>query len=145
LSRTTVRSSDGAIRRQHDSHQILNSGFEISAFAAFIELLSVSVAPAATAAIPATAAEVSLHHGFRFVHGESAAVKLRPIQLRDRLVRVFFGHCYKTKTFRAACIAIGNDAHSFHSAAVRKGVSYIVLSGLERKVSNKQFFGHFIT
>ncbi len=103
--------------------------------------MSVSVASAAT--IPATAVEVSSHHRFRFVDGQGAAVKLRPIQLRDRFGSIFFGHRYKPKAFRAACIAIGNDAHSFHGATVRKGVSNIVLGRLERKVSNKQFFGQF--
>ena len=158
MSRTTVRSSKGAIRRQHDSHQTFKSGFELSTFAFFMErllLLSisnhcpdqvcsilVSVASAA-AAIPATATEVSLHHRFRFVNGQGAAVKLRPIQLRDRFVRIFFGHRYKTKAFRSACIAIRNDAHSFHDSTVRKGVSNIVLSRLERKVSNKQSFWQF--
>ena len=154
MSRTTVRSSKGAIRRQHDSHQTFKSGFELSTFAFFIErllLLSISnhcpdqvcsilVSVASAAAIPATATEVSLHHRFRFVNGQGAAVKLRPIQLRDRFGRIFFGHRYKTKTFRAACLAISNDAHRFHDATVRKGVSNIVLGRLERKVSNKQFF-----
>jgi hypothetical protein len=101
-------------------------------------LVSVSVAPAA--ATPAATAEVSLDHRFRFVNREGAAVKLRPIQLRDRFVRIFFRHRYKTKAFRAACVAVANDAHSFHCAAVRKSVANIILSGLERKVSNKQFF-----
>src|SRR5437867_392656 len=98
------------------------------------------VSVASAAAIPATAAEVSLHHRFGFVNGQRAAVKLRPIQLRDRFVRIFFGHRDKTKAFRAACLAISNDAHSFHTATVRKGFSNIVLGGLERKVSNKQSF-----
>jgi hypothetical protein len=40
LCRTTLRSSKGAIRRQHDSHQTLKSGFEISTLAAFIKKLS---------------------------------------------------------------------------------------------------------
>ena len=141
------------MRRQHDSHQTLKSGFEISTFAAFMETpspidieslpgsdlsKSVSVASAA-AAIPATAPEVSLDHRFRFVNGQGAAVKLRSIQLSDRFVRIFYGHRYKTKAFRAACIAVSNDGHSFDGATLRKGVSNIVLGRLEGKVSNKQF------
>jgi len=80
------------MRRQHNSHQSLKSAFEISTFAFFIEkplLVSISnrcpdqvcsilVSVAAAATIPTTA-EVSLHHGFRFVDSQGAAVKLRPI------------------------------------------------------------------
>ena len=81
------------MRRQHNSHQSLKSAFEISTFAFFIEkplLVSISnrspdqvcsilVSVAAAAATIPTTAEVSLHHGFRFVDSQGAAVKLRPI------------------------------------------------------------------
>jgi hypothetical protein len=102
--------------------------------------ISVPVPTAAAAAIPTATAEISLHHGFRFVDSQSAAVKLRPIQLPDRLVRVFFGHRDKAKAFRAACITIGDNAHSLYGAKGSEGVSNIVFGGLEGKVSNKQFF-----
>jgi hypothetical protein len=59
--------------------------------------------------------------------------------LSDRLFRVSIGHRYESETFRAASIAIRNNAHRFHSAAVHKSVSNIVFSRLERKVSNKNF------
>jgi hypothetical protein len=101
---------------------------------------SVLVSLASATAIPATAAEVPLHHGPRFVDGQCAAVKLRPVHLADRFLRIFIGHRYKAKALRAAGIAISDDADSFHSTIARKSIRNIVLSSLEREISNKQFF-----
>jgi hypothetical protein len=97
------------------------------------------VSVASAAVMPATAAEVAFHHGPRFVNGQGAAVQLRAIQLRDRFLSVVIGHRYESEALRAARIAIRNDAYCFHRTAMRKSVRNIVLSRLERQVSNKNF------
>jgi hypothetical protein len=97
----------------------------------------------ATAAIAATA-EVFFDHRSGFIDGQGSTRELGAIHLGDCLVGALLRHLYKTESLGTACITVGDDLNRFDSSALFKGASDIALCRLERQISNKQFFRHFI-
>ena len=72
----------------------------------------VAVPPSATtaaAAIAATATEVPLHHGSRFIDGQRASIELRTVEGRNGFAGTFVFHEDEAETFRTTGIPIRND------------------------------------
>ncbi len=97
------------------------------------------ISPASAATT--TAAEVPFVHRPGFVDSEITSADFFAIELRD----CFLGssvvcHLHKAETFRASGIAIGDDLNRFNLAALAEHVTKVSFRGLNREISNVDFF-----
>src|SRR4030095_16868654 len=104
---------------------------------------AVSAPPAATAT---TAATRTLFTRTCNVDGEGAAVHVLAVHGRDGFLRLFGrAHGHEAKAARAAGHSLHHQVGFDHRAVRREGVLQVVFSGVEGKVSYKQFIAHVMT
>src|SRR6185503_2326961 len=79
------------------------------------------------------------------VDGQAATAQLRLVQLGNRPLSFLVGaHFDEGKASRAARHLVAHDPHRFNGAGLREQVLEIVLGGVGRKVSDKQFSTHHL-
>jgi hypothetical protein len=118
------------------------------ASAGFIQDGLVSTVSAA-AGIPTAAStfarEVSLHERFGFVDGQLSTVELRSAQLRNGFGGIVVAHRDKTETFRAARLAIRDDAGGLYGANLIEEAGEIIFCRVERQISYENFHLIYLT
>src|SRR5262245_55624955 len=95
-------------------------------------------------ALEAAASGIPGRHWTRFIDGKSPAFEVLAVHFRNSLITAVL-HFYETKTFGAAGVAIGDDAHRFNRARLAEQFLEITLRRFERQISDIQLLFHGIT
>ena len=106
--------------------------------AAATATISAVAATAAPAAVTAAATTAALSLGAGFVDIDGASADLGAVERRDGFVAVLVaGHLDETKAARAACIAIGHNAHAVYLSITLEQLPQFILTGVKAQVPHK--------
>jgi hypothetical protein len=114
----------------------------LSARTAFVSA-TVAIAVATTTASSTTAGSGAVFARLGFVDSQIAAIMGLAMQTFDSFLRIFLGfHGHKAEAARASGHFVHDDVSLGNWAVGSEQVTQFVLSGIERKVPNKQFCTH---